>query len=195
MVTGFRQETGIWIIYILPLDPYRNVVEKAKYSVVRSHGDVEIRRYPPLVVAKVEGRRDGAFNILFKFISGANRQKAKVSMTAPVISERIDMTAPVLSEADSLAFVMPDKYTLETTPDPTDERIEIVEIPSRHLAVLRFSGRWTDSAFEKRSRKLLDQVKSAGIETKGGVFSMLYNAPYTPWFMRRNEVAIEVVAE
>lgn len=168
------------------------MVEQAEYEVVRNLGEVEIRRYPALTVARVEGHRDSAFNILFRFISGNNRRKAKVAMTAPVISQKIEMTAPVLSEADSLAFVMPEGYNLETTPEPVDQRVKIIEIQGRHLAVLRFSGRWADSVFEARSRELLDQLNKGGIRTKGGVFSMLYNAPYTPWFMRRNEVAIEV---
>jgi hypothetical protein len=172
------------------------MVEQAKYTVMRNLGKVEIRKYPSIVVARVQDHRDNAFGILFKFISGNNRQKAKVAMTAPVISERIKMTAPVLSDGESLAFVMPESYTLDTTPEPADERIKVVEIPGRYLAVLRFSGRWSDSVFEARTRELLDELEGTEIKTRGSTFSMLYNAPYTPWFMRRNEVAIEVeVAE
>ena len=168
------------------------MVEQANYSVVRNLGKVEIRKYPSIVVAKVQGHRDSAFGILFRFISGNNRQKSKVAMTAPVISEKIEMTAPVLSDGESLAFVMPGNLTLDTTPEPADERVKVVEIPERYLAVLRFSGRWSDSVFEARTRELLGELEGAGIKTKASTFSMLYNAPYTPWFMRRNEVAIEV---
>ena len=168
------------------------MVEKAEYTVVRAIGSVEIREYPTLIVARVEGHRDGAFNILFKFITGNNRQRAEVAMTAPVISESIEMTAPVLSEAESMSFVMPKKFKLDTVPEPLDERVKIVEVPGRYLGVLRFSGRWNGSIFERRSGELLEVLEGAGMKTRGSVFSMLYNPPYTPWFMRRNEVAVEV---
>jgi hypothetical protein len=168
------------------------LVETLGYEVVKKLDAVEIRKYPRTVVARVDGYGDGGFNLLFNFISGRNRQKAKVAMTAPVVSEKIAMTAPVLSDRGSIAFVMPEGYTLETTPQPTDDRVKILEYPPRCLAALRFSGRWTERAFEARSKELLEALRKAGMVGQGEVLSMRYNAPFTPWFMRRNEVAVEV---
>jgi hypothetical protein len=168
------------------------MVEQAKYEVLREISKVEIRRYQTMVIARVDGYGDGGFNLLFGFITGNNRQKSKIAMTAPVVSEQIAMTAPVLSESDSLAFVMPEGLTLETTPEPLDERVKIVEIPQRDVAALRFSGRWANSGFKKKSKEMQEELTKAGIKTVGQVFSMRYNGPFTPWFMRRNEVAIEV---
>jgi len=105
------------------------------------------------------------------------------------------MTAPVLSSEGSIAFVMPESYTFETTPQPTDERVKIVESPPRFLAVLRFSGRWTGKVFEARTKAMLGELEKAGIATKGRAFTMRYNPPFMPWFMRRNEVAIEVIPQ
>ena len=166
------------------------MVEQAKYEVLRKINKVEIRLYPHLVVARVEGYGDAGFNILFRFITGNNRQKTKVEMTAPVISEKIAMTAPVLSEEDSLAFLMPEGLSIETTPEPLDSRVKIVEIPERTVAALQFSGSWSNSVFKKRSRELLEELTKAGVRTAGQVFSMRYNGPFTPWFLRRNEVAV-----
>jgi effector-binding domain-containing protein len=87
---------------------------------------------------------------------------------------------------------MPEGFTLEATPEPLDERVKIVEIPERTVAALRFSGRWSDSVFKKKSEDLLVEIKNAGLKTSGQVFSMRYNGPYTPWFLRRNEVAVQV---
>jgi len=168
------------------------MVEQARYNVLKRIGKIEIRRYPRLVIARVEGYGDGGFNILFRFITGNNRQKSDIAMTAPVVSEQIAMTAPVLSETGSIAFIMPEGYTIETTPEPLDERVKIVEIPERIVAALRFSGRWSDSILKKKSEELLKELTAAGIKTVGQVFSMRYNAPFTPWFMRRNEVAVAV---
>jgi hypothetical protein len=168
------------------------MVEQAKYEVLKKIGNTDIRRYPRLVIARVDGYGDGGFNLLFRFITGNNRQKSDIAMTAPVVSEQIAMTAPVLSETGSIAFIMPEGYTIETTPEPLDERVKIIEVPERIVAALRFSGRWSDSIFKKKSEELLKELAEAGIKTVGQVFSMRYNAPFTPWFMRRNEVAVAV---
>ena len=168
------------------------MVEQAKYEVLKKIGKIEIRRYPRLVIARVDGYGDGGFNLLFRFISGNNRQKSDIAMTAPVVSEEIAMTAPVLSEKSSIAFIMPEGFMLETTPEPLDNRVKIVEIPERVVAALRFSGRWSDSIFKKKSEEMLNGLAEAGIKTSGQVFSMRYNGPFTPWFMRRNEVAITI---
>lgn len=169
------------------------MVKSISYEVVKKLGEVEIRKYPLMVAARVNGFGDSGFNLLFNFISGRNKQKAKVAMTAPVVSEKIAMTAPVLSDGGSIAFVMPEGYTMETTPQPTDDRVKIVEFPPRYLAALRFSGRWTERAFQTKSKEMVGELQKAGIETKGEAFSMRYNSPFTPWFMRRNEVAVEVI--
>jgi effector-binding domain-containing protein len=168
------------------------MVEQAKYEVLRKIGKIEIRRYPSLVIACVDGYGDSGFNLLFRFITGNNQQKSGIAMTAPVVSEQIAMTAPVLSETGSIAFIMPEDFTLETTPEPLDDRVKIVEIPERTVAALRFSGRWSNSLFKKKSEELLAEIKNARLKLNGQVFSMRYNGPYTPWFLRRNEVAVEV---
>jgi hypothetical protein len=168
------------------------MVEQAKYEVLKRINKTEIRRYSRMVIARVDGYGDGGFNILFRFITGNNRQKSDIAMTAPVVSEEIAMTAPVLSETGSIAFIIPEEYTIETTPEPLDDRVKIVEIPERVIAALRFSGLWSDSTFKKKSEELLKELNETGIKTVGQVFSMRYNAPFTPWFMRRNEVAVKV---
>ena len=171
------------------------MVAQAKYEVITEIGKVEIRRYPLLVIARVDGYGDGGFNLLFSFITGNNKQKSNVAMTAPVVSEEIAMTAPVLAETDSIAFVMPEGFTLESTPKPLDNRVKIVEVPERVVAALRFSGRWSNSLFKKKSKELLEELKKANISTVGNFFSMRYNGPFTPWFMRRNEVAVPIEFE
>ena len=168
------------------------MVEQIEFEGLKKIGNVEIRRYPSFLIAKVDGYGDGGFNILFQFISGKNNSTSEISMTAPVISQEIEMTTPVLSEGGSIAFVMPSKYSLESVPKPVDDRINIVEIPKRTLAVLRFSGRWSTSLFNKKSRQLLEQLCKEKISIIGTVFSMRYSSPFTPSFLRRNEVAIEV---
>jgi effector-binding domain-containing protein len=167
------------------------MVETIKYEVIREIGNVEIRRYPKIVIAKVEDPSNG-FNLLYRFITGGNRQKTKLKMTTPVVSQEIQMTSPVLSETGTMAFVMPAEYTLESTPEPLDERVKIAEIPARLVAALCFSGGWSEAHFEKETQELLKTLSESKIKTKGNVFTMLYNPPFIPGFLRRNEVGIEV---
>jgi len=167
------------------------MVKEAKYSLIKKLNKVEIRLYDNLIIAEVDGYGDGGFNILFKYISGDNTT-TNLEMTSPVISKNIEMTAPVLSEKDSIAFVMPEGYTLKNTPKPTDERIKIQQLPKRYVAALRFTGRWTTSNFTKKSKQLLKELQKSNIKTKGNIFSMRYSGPLTPWFLRRNEVATEI---
>jgi hypothetical protein len=168
------------------------LVETLTYEVLRKVGSVEIRRYPKIVVAKVTDPEADGFDLLFKFITGHNIRKEKVQMTAPVVSEKIAMTSPVLSDNTSMSFVMPKDLPFEKVPEPLDIRVKIEEIPSRTVGALCFSGGWSEKHFEKETQELLSELSKAGVKTKGSVFTMLYNPPYIPGFLRRNEVAVEV---
>ena len=169
------------------------MVETIKYEIIREIGKIEIRSYPKIIVARVEDAPD-AFNLLYRFITGENRQKTKVKMTSPVVSvsQRVEMTSPVLSGTGTMAFVMPKEYTLETTPEPLKSHVKIVEIPARLIAALCFSGGWSEAHFEKETLELFKTLAEAKIKTKGNVFTMLYNPPFIPGFLRRNEVAVEI---
>jgi effector-binding domain-containing protein len=178
------------------------MVQTIKYEVVKKIDEVEIRHYPRIIIAKVNNSEMDSFGLLFRYISGANVQKKKVKMTSPVVSQEtsqeIKMTSPVLSEFSNegyMAFVMPSEFELESTPLPLDSRVKIEEVPSRTVAVLRFSGNWSEAHFEEKTKNLLEEIANAKVKTKGNVFTMLYNPPFTPSFLRRNEVAIEVYNE
>jgi len=175
------------------------MVETIKYETVRKIGRFEIRLYPRIIIAKVDNSALDSFSLLFRFISGQNKQKEKVKMTSPVVSQEfskeIAMTSPVFSEFSSagyMAFVMPAEFTFETTPEPLDNRVKIEELPARAVAALRFSGSWSEDRFEAKKRELFDELSKAKIMKRGDVFAMLYNPPFTPSFLRRNEVAIEI---
>lgn len=118
------------------------MVETPSYEDLRRIEDVEIRHYKTMILATVSGDEVRApFRILFDYISGNNSNRSKISMTAPVITpEQIDMTAPVISGGDSMSFIVPSKYTMESVPLPKDGRVKIHEVPEREIAVIRFRG-------------------------------------------------------
>lgn len=161
--------------------------DQLPYKVEQIIEGVEIRRYPPMVLATVREMPDNeAFGILFRYISGNNRSARSAE------GERIAMTAPVFSMDDSFSFAMPPTYSIETAPAPLDTRSVIERIPARRVAALRFSGNAPMKAVAARSRQLLDTLARHEIRTKGPTFLMRYNPPFMPGFMRRNEVGVEL---
>lgn len=158
-----------------------------------------------------------AFGILADYIFGKNRGGPKIEMTAPVTQqpagegapakgEKIEMTAPVTQRpADAgstetavgadryvVGFVMPQRFTLETLPEPIDPRVELRREPERLMAVRRYSGRWTKENYRREERKLLEAVRERGFEPVGAPVYARYNSPFSLWLMRRNEVMVEV---
>ena len=164
------------------------------YTVTGKSDGIEYRHYPGLVLATVDSADDNAgFNLLFAYISGSNRPKEKIAMTAPVItSQKIPMTAPVVSDRGTMSFVLPAGITREESPDPTDSRVRIVAVPERDIAVLRFSGYAPPEDVETETSRLLEGLKNENVVTTGQPFLMRYDSPWTPGFLRRNEVAIEI---
>jgi hypothetical protein len=172
------------------------MVETAHYDLAGRVGEVELREYPELILATITGRPDNsAFSLLFRYISGENRTRKKIPMTTPVItSEKIKMTAPVISDANSFSFVMPLEYALDEVPEPSDPEIAVKKIPARKLAVIRFKGLAREKSVNEIKTRLLSKLSENGIVTVGDPFLMRYNSPWTPGFMRRNEIGIEIVS-
>jgi effector-binding domain-containing protein len=173
------------------------MVETAPYEESGTIGDVELRKYPAVRVASVRGvPEDEAFGFLFRYISGRNRTQKKISMTAPVItSETIAMTAPVISDDTTMSFVMPGSYSLDDLPEPLDAEVQIREIPSRDVAVIRFRGTADEASVAGMTRRLMETLRENTITVTGKPFLMRYNPPFIPGMFRRNEVGVEIRME
>ena len=120
-------------------------------------------------------------------------------MTAPVTqSQRIAMTSPVTQQASGskwlVQFSMPSSWTMKTLPVPNDSRVTLREVPPRTVAVLRYSGTWSEANDVEHLEKLKKQLTASGLQTIGEPVWARYDPPYTPWFMRTNEVQLELAA-
>lgn len=177
-------------------------IEEPDYTVTRSIDDIELRDYAPYVVAEVvieaspEDAGSQAFPILAGYIFGKNKGEKKFAMTAPVTQAatpvKMAMTAPVTQDAVPggvrVQFVLPKGVTLASAPEPIDPRVQIREVPATRWAVIRFSGTWSPANYDRHLAQLRAALAKAGIPSEGEPVFARYNPPFTPWFMRRNEI-------
>ena len=167
--------------------------EEPRYTVVRETDTYEVRRYKNRTVAEVTFDTDNSgFRILFDYISGANLASRKVEMTVPVTqSVTIDMTAPVTQSNTNgkmiMRFFLPEKYSMQNAPKPTDTRVRIIDLPEQYFGVISYSGFASESNFEKHHEKLHTVLLNDGLVITGPPVKATYNSPFTPPFLRRNE--------
>lgn len=182
------------------------------WTSVQTDGKIEVRKYDQMIVAEVvqKGERYDAINAGFKvlagYIFGGNQGDKKIAMTAPVVQQsnapaagqKITMTAPVIQQNAGNAnewkvgFVMPSQYTLDTLPVPNDKQIKFVVIPAHKKATIRFSGFNTDKNLKEHQEMLFKWMAEKNLRGKGEPVFAFYNPPWTPYFLKRNEVMIDI---
>ena len=169
--------------------------EQPIYTIEYKNNYYEIRNYNSQIVAQTNQEKGSnkAFRRLFKYISGENQSSSKISMTIPVLqSEKINMTQPILeskSEVSSMMqFFLPTEYKLDEVPTPTNPLVEITVLPSAQYAVVQFNGRSSDKNFLAHARKLKAKLKEDKINFLGPHINATYNGPFTPFFLRKNEI-------
>jgi hypothetical protein len=177
-------------------------IEEPSYDVVQRLDHAEVRQYAPYVVAQVTVAGDAqeagnqAFRILAGYIFGKNKGERKFEMTAPVTQTaapvKLEMTAPVTQTAAPggylVQFVLPKGVTLASAPEPLDPRVQLREVPATRVAVIRYSGFWSQANYEEHLDKLQQALRAAGLRWTGEPTLSRYNPPFTPWFLRRNEI-------
>ena len=205
---GARQWHATWLaslaaVFSLTMLPATShAVEEPSYTTLRTFPEFEIRQYAAYTVAEVlvpapasdAGNR--AFPILAGYIFGKNKGERKLAMTAPVTQTaapmKLAMTAPVTQSAATggilVQFVLPKDINMENAPVPLDSRVTLREVPPKRVAVIRYSGFWSESNYGKHLSKLQEGLRAANIAWKGEPVLSRYNGPMTPWFMRRNEI-------
>jgi SOUL heme-binding protein len=163
--------------------------EEPEWTLLHSFGDVEIRSYNPVVQARTtldnSGQTGTGFKILAGYIFGGNAGEQSIAMTAPV-EETLETDSP------RMAFTMPRGYDMDTLPAPTDSRVSLHEVPGRTVAAIRFSGWATAGKIQRNKQQLMASLSELHIETVGLPSLNQYNPPWTPPFLRRNEIMVEV---
>lgn len=205
---GARPWHAIWLaslaavfsLTMLPATSY--AIAEPSYTTLRTFPEFEIRQYAAYTVAEVlvpapagdAGNR--AFPILAGYIFGKNKGERKLAMTAPVTQSaapmKLEMTAPVTQSPATggilVQFVLPKDINMENAPEPLDPRVTLRAVPPKRVAVIRYSGFWSESNYGKHLSKLQEALRAADIAWQGEPVLSRYNGPMTPWFMRRNEI-------
>lgn len=180
------------------------MTEQQPYEVVRECDGYELRGYPACVIAEVtvdadfEAAGTLAFRPLVDYIGGSNRTQESLAMTAPVVqSRKLAMTAPVVQQTGEkghqvVAFVLPKSVALDSAPVPVNPRVVIREVPPCLTAVARYSGRWSESSYDHHVAALRKALAADGLTAMSGPRLARFDPPFKPWFLRRNEVHIDV---
>jgi DNA gyrase inhibitor GyrI len=163
-------------------------IEKPAFESVQKSGNFEVRKYAaiPIVSAPMQNmdNRDDSFRKLFKYISGENDKKQKISMTAPVfVNETADP-----KKSGSMSFMIPADVAKNGSPNPKAEGLAVNKIESGTYAVLRFPG-WDKAENRKAATEALAKLLTEKqLKPTGKTFFAFYDPPWIPELLRQNEV-------
>ena len=178
---------GFWILI-----PF--FLENPKYTILEKNNHFQIRKYDEMTIAKIttvgeryEGLRKG-FIPLARYIGAKDREGPKISMTAPVMQQKI------INDNWEISFYMPSKFDTDQLPISENNQIKIVTTPSTIMAVITFSGVTKTELLENKFTNLIKWIEEINYEIILGskpIYSY-YNDPSTPGFLRKNEIMIPV---
>ncbi len=169
----------------------RSAYASAPFKLLRASGEFELRDYPKLTLVETpmtDAEGSSGFKRLFGYISGRNEGAQKISMTTPVFMSGEDHHA-------AMAFVMPAGLNIDQVPKPTDKSITVREVPADRFAVLGFSGRRNAQNEAEALARLKAEMAAEGLSVFSPPVFAYFDPPWTPPFLRRNEVMLRTGAE
>lgn len=90
---------------------------------------------------------------------------------------------------------MPSQYALADLPKPADAQVRLATEPAKRRAAVRFSGVADDELIASQEAALVAWMENRGLTPSGPPTYAYYNDPFTPGFLRRNEVMFDLVEE
>ena len=91
-----------------------------------------------------------------------------------------------------MAFVLPASMSSNDVPEPLDENVQVRTRPTGLYAVYRYSGKRVDGGSNKAKRELKNWILKNDYEQLSDPINAYYDTPWTPPFLRRNELLIQV---
>jgi hypothetical protein len=206
--TECRARAVFFIALLIALPMTSHATQEPDYKVVQKLDAIEVREYSAYTVAEVvvpgpaKEAGNAAFPILAGYIFGKNKGERKLAMTAPVTQAaepvKLEMTAPVTQSSTAggfrVQFVLPKGVTMASAPEPSDARITLRDIAPTRVAVIRYSGFWSDDNYNDHLAQLQAALRAADLVPVGEPVYSRYDAPFIPWFMRRNEIWLHLAS-
>ncbi len=185
-------------------------VPEVKFTPISKNGAFEIRDYPSLLTAEITmpGSRDdvleAADTLLSTYVKGNNFSDRRIGFKKPVLHKLASPLTSAITPARSptgkfgqlwtVSYVLTEEDSLEALPRPADRRIDLIQLPPRRMAVLQFSGLWSDQNLDQHRDQLEAMLTEMGLTPVGDPIFALYDEFWQPYFWRRNEVLWEITA-
>ena len=171
-------------------------VEQAEYKVIKKTEDYEIREYSPHIIAEVtlqdnyDKPQNEGFRIIAEYIFGNNKVNTSIAMTAPVMIKNDFKNENMKNNV--VSFFMPKSYNIDTLPKPNDNRIKIIPVPAKRYLVSSFSWYRSENKIKNEQDNLRKYAERDNIKINDDFIYAGYNAPWTPPWMTRNEVLVQL---
>jgi hypothetical protein len=168
--------------------------QSAGYTVHSTSGPFELREYETLALVSApmpslnDRSMDRGFNQLFKYITGNNMSKSKIAMTTPVLINR-DQEG---DQPPSMSFVLPREIATTKAPLPADDSVTLNTMTAGTFASFRFKGNRTRESEQAAVKQLRSWIDQQSLKEAGPPQFAYYDPPWTPSFLRRNEVLIRL---
>ena len=184
---------GAVVVLLAGCQAVRAGYESAPYLVVRTDAKFELRDYATLTVVETpmnEGgsSSDGSFMRLFRFISGANEAQQKIAMTTPVFISSGGTNT-------TMAFVLPATFQSGGAPATTNQLVTLGQLAAGRFAVMQFSGGRNACNEAESLHRLKTWMTQQGLSVLSPPLYAYFDPPWTPTFLRRNEVMLHTDAD
>ena len=158
------------------------------YSLVKAFDDFEIRKYEAFLIVSISTEKiagSQGFRALFNYISGENKDRKEIPMTAPVLN-RISL------EASTMAFVMPEDISKDKIPTPLKDELEVKEMPSGYYAALSYKGYNNQSKIKKKIEDFESLLEAHRFEKQSDFYLARFDPPFTLPPLRRNVILVKI---
>jgi len=169
-------------------------IETPTYRLIKKMGNVEIREYDPMIIAKTLIKESynpalsKGFRRIANYIFGGNDKELSISMTAPVMSREPNESLGLYE----VSFVMPKKYKYDDLPKPNYSSVILEKKNLGKVICIKFGGWATENRVVRFKEDLIKVIKELQLETKDGFLVAQYNSPWAIPPFRKNEILIQL---
>lgn len=172
-------------------DNNRHGAEALDYKIIKKFDDFEIRKYDEINIVSIDTKKAAGsqgFSMLFNYISGQNKDKVEIPMTAPVLNK-------ISKEETTMAFVMPKNMHIDSIPKPMGKDLVIKQVNAGYYAALKFNGFNNQGKINRKIEELKNILEKKGYKILSDFYLARFDPPFTLPVLRRNEILVEIAYE